>query len=95
MVTGHAKPPGDTSTSDLSPFKVSFTLRGTLAGEAIAAMQRGIISAAEAMQRAGFAIARAACATRALPIPEVHSFRPDFDLRCTVKHCGLGPEEHR
>lgn len=24
-----------------------------------------------------------------------HAFAPDFDLRCTVRPCGLGPEEHQ
>lgn len=31
-----------------------------------------------------------AMATAALP----HAFKPDTDLRCTVRYCGLGPEDH-
>lgn len=26
--------------------------------------------------------------------PAMHAFTPDLDLHCSVKGCGLGPEEH-
>lgn len=80
------------TTNDRNPFMVSFTLRDS-SRAALSLFAEGMVSAAEAMERFGAWLIRATAAVASLP-PAPHAFTPDYDLCCTVRGCGLGPEEH-
>jgi hypothetical protein len=63
-------------------------------GRTSAQMLEGFTRFGEAARAAAGALAGLRRAQQLGGWPDVHAFTPDFDLRCSVRGCGLGPEEH-